>query len=121
LVVVCKYLVFLKNHRSSPTAVVDRKVNDPLVGGRLCNIVKEPLEFGCRVESVVVKYSHFSDRDNFTTLLKEDWNPNVFGEFEQSVQVAYNFVVGPFLVKLFEVTPESLEWFLICHNIFQFK
>jgi hypothetical protein len=50
--------------------------------------------------------------------LEEHWNTDVFGKLEQRVEVADDFMVGALLVELFEVTPESLKWFLIGHNIF---
>ena len=107
--------IFLEDHRSGPTAVVDSKVNDPFMSCGLGNVVQKSFEFGWGVKPVIVEDCHLGDRHNFPTFLKEHGYSDVFSELEQSVKVANDLVVRTFLIKLFEVTPESLKWFLICH------
>ena len=62
-----------------------------------------------RLQVVFVIDCHFSERYNLLALLQKYLNVDVLGEGVQCVEVPLDFLVGPLLIKLFEVLPKALE------------
>ena len=105
-----EHLVLLKHHGPSPRAVVDSEVKHPLVRRSLAHIIQKLLQILLILEHIFVKVGHLCDAYDFTTLLQEDGDADVLGKSQECVQVAKNLLVGPLLVKLFEMLPVALEW-----------
>ena len=76
----------------------------------LPDITQELLQILLILKYVLVKVGHLGNAHNLAALLQKDRDTNVLGKRHQGVQVAQDLLVGPLLVKLFEVLPVTLEW-----------
>ena len=69
---VSENFILFENHRACPRAVIDGKVEDPLVRSSLPHITQKLLQVFLVLQYIFVKVSHFSDADNLAALLQKD-------------------------------------------------
>ncbi len=80
LIIFYEHLVFLQYHRASPTAVVNCKVENPLMSCLAANILKKFFKVLSCSEMVFVEIRDLHHADYFAAFLKENGNADVFCE-----------------------------------------
>jgi hypothetical protein len=80
LVVARENFILFEYHRAGPRAVINRKVNDPLMSGSRRDVAKQALKVRLVLEPVTVEYGHLGDRDYLAALLQKSTDANVAGE-----------------------------------------